>query len=85
MAKIVGGVGSSHVPSIGKAYDMGQQDEPDWKPLFDGYKPVRKWLADLKPDVAIVVYNDHGSSLFFDKYPTFAVGYLSKNAAATYT
>ena len=74
MARIVGGIGSSHVPSIGKAYDMGQQDEPDWKPLFDAYKPVRKWLAALKPDVAIVVYNDHGGSLFFDRYPTFAVG-----------
>jgi protocatechuate 4,5-dioxygenase beta chain len=58
---------------------MGQQEEPDWKPVFDTYKPVQKWLADLKPDVAIVVYNDHGSSMFFDKYPTFAIG-----AADTY-
>lgn len=74
MAKIVGAIGSSHVPSIGKAYDMGQQDEPDWKPLFDAYKPVQKWLTELKPDVAIVVYNDHGGSLFFDRYPTFAIG-----------
>ena len=74
MARIVGGIGSSHVPSIGKAYDMGQQDEPDWKPLFDAYIPVRKWLAEIRPDIAIVVYNDHGASLFFDKYPTFAVG-----------
>ena len=74
MAKIVGGIGSSHVPSIGKAYDMGQQEEADWKPLFDAYKPVRQWLAALKPDIAIVVYNDHGGSLFFDKYPTFAIG-----------
>ena len=74
MAKIVGGIGSSHVPSIGKAYDMGQQDEADWKPLFDAYKPVQQWLAALKPDIAIVVYNDHGGSLFFDKYPTFAIG-----------
>jgi hypothetical protein len=79
MAKIVGGIGTSHVPSIGKAYDMGQQEEPDWKPVFDTYKPVQKWLVDLKPDVAIVVYNDHGSSMFFDKYPTFAIG-----AADTY-
>jgi protocatechuate 4,5-dioxygenase beta chain len=79
MARIVGGIGSSHVPSIGKAYDMGQQDEPDWKPLFDAYIPVRNWLAEIRPDVAIVVYNDHGAGMFFDKYPTFAVG-----AADTY-
>ena len=74
MAKIIGGIGTSHVPSIGKAFDMGQQEEPDWKPVFDAYKPVQKWLADIKPDLAIVVYNDHGSSMFFDKYPTFAIG-----------
>ena len=74
MAKIIGGIGTSHVPSIGKAFDMGQQEEPDWKPVFDAYKPVQEWLAEIKPDIAIVVYNDHGSSMFFDKYPTFAIG-----------
>lgn len=75
MAKIVAGIGSSHVPSIGRAYDNKVQEEAAWKPLFDGYKPVKKWLKDeIKPDVAIVVYNDHGTDFFFDKYPTFAIG-----------
>ena len=74
MGTIVGGIGTSHVPSIGKAYDMGQQADPDWKPLFDAYKPVQKWLQELKPDVDIVLYKEHGSSMFFDKYPTVAIG-----------
>ncbi|CAM5408508.1 class III extradiol dioxygenase family protein [Eoetvoesiella caeni] len=75
MAKIVAGIGSSHVPSIGRAYDNKVQEEAVWKPLFDGYKPVKKWLKEeVKPDVAIVVYNDHGTDFFFDKYPTFAIG-----------
>jgi protocatechuate 4,5-dioxygenase beta chain len=75
MAKIVAGIGSSHVPSIGRAYDGDKQAEPTWKPLFDGYVPVKRWLEDeVKPDVAIVVYNDHGTDFFFDKYPTFAIG-----------
>lgn len=75
MAKIVAGIGSSHVPSIGRAYDNKVQEEAVWKPLFDGYKPVKKWLKEeIKPDVAIVVYNDHGTDFFFDKYPTFAIG-----------
>lgn len=75
MAKIVAGIGSSHVPSIGRAYDNKVQEEDAWKPLFDGYKPVKKWLKEeIKPDVAIVVYNDHGTDFFFDKYPTFAIG-----------
>lgn len=74
MAKIVGGIGTSHVPSIGGAYDKGKQNEPDWKPLFDAYVPVQEWLREIRPDVAIVVYNDHGGDFFFDKYPTFALG-----------
>jgi protocatechuate 4,5-dioxygenase beta chain len=74
MAKIVGGIGTSHVPSIGRAYDTGNTEDPAWKPLFDAYVPVQDWLDELKPDIAIVVYNDHGSEFFFDKYPTFAIG-----------
>ena len=75
MGKIVAGIGTSHVPSIGVAYDQGRTQEPAWKPLFDAYEPVKAWLRDeVKPDIAIVVYNDHGAEFFFDKYPTFAVG-----------
>jgi len=74
MARIVGGIGTSHVPSVGVAYDNGEQNSNAWKPLFDGYKPAREWLAEIKPDVAILVYNDHGCDFFFDKYPTFAIG-----------
>ena len=62
------------MPSVGPVVDRGRQDEPAWKPLFDAYVPVREWLSRLKPDVAIVVYNDHGADFSFDKYPTFALG-----------
>ena len=74
MGRIIAGIGTSHVPSIGAAYDRGKQATPAWRPLFDAYVPVREWLEELKPDVAIMVYNDHGADFFFDKYPTFAVG-----------
>ncbi|MCZ4316176.1 class III extradiol dioxygenase family protein [Comamonadaceae bacterium G21597-S1] len=74
MARIVAGIGTSHVPSIGGAYDRGKTGTPAWKPLFDAYVPVRQWLESLRPDVVIMVYNDHGADFFFDKYPTFAVG-----------
>jgi protocatechuate 4,5-dioxygenase, beta chain len=67
-------VGLSHVPSVGPVVDRGRQAEPAWKPLFDAYVPVREWLQKLKPDVAIIVYNDHGADFTFDKYPTFALG-----------
>lgn len=74
MAKIIGGMTTSHVPAIGGAIAKGLQGEPYWKPFFDGFLPVREWLADVKPDVAVVFYNDHGLNFFLDKMPTFAVG-----------
>ena len=74
MGRIVAGIGTSHVPSIGGAYDRGKTATPAWKPLFDAYVPVRAWLREQKVDVCIMVYNDHGADFFFDKYPTFAIG-----------
>jgi gallate dioxygenase len=74
MAKIIGGIGTSHVPTIGLAYDKKRQNDPAWMPLFENYKPVAKWLEDRLPDVLLFFYNDHANSFFFDCYPTFAVG-----------
>jgi protocatechuate 4,5-dioxygenase beta chain len=75
MATIVAGIGSSHVPNIGPAYDAKKFGEPDWKPLFDGYAPVKTRLAEVvKPDALIFVYNDHGSDFALDRVPTFAIG-----------
>ena len=79
MATIVGGITTSHVPAIGGAIAKGLQDAPYWKPFFDGFAPVRRWLAEVQPDTVVVLYNDHGLNFFLDKMPTFAVG-----AAATY-
>jgi len=74
MARIIGCICTSHVPTIGVAYDKGKQQDPAWKPLFDGYLPVAKWLAEQRADVLVMFYNDHCTSLFFDLYPTFALG-----------
>jgi len=74
MTELIGGYFTSHVPAIGGAIAKGMQNEPYWKPFFDGFPPIRKWLGEKKPDVAIVFYNDHGLNFFLDKMPTFAVG-----------
>jgi hypothetical protein len=74
MARIIGGIGTSHVPTIGVAYDKGRQDEPGWAPLFKGYLPVATWLAERKPDVLLFFYNDHMNGFFSDLFPTFAIG-----------
>jgi protocatechuate 4,5-dioxygenase beta chain len=74
MARIIGSITTSHVPAIGAAIAAGRQEEPYWKPFFDGFKPVHRWLETAQPDVAVVVHNDHGLNFFLDKMPTFAVG-----------
>jgi len=74
MAQIVGCVNTSHVPAIGKALALGLQDDPYWSPFFSGFPPIHEWLAEVKPDVAVVFYNDHGLNFFLDKMPTFAIG-----------
>ena len=79
MATIIGAVATSHIPGIGIALARQQQSEPYWKPFFDGYPPVNAWLERMRPDVAVVIYNDHGLNFFLDKMPTFAIG-----AAAEY-
>jgi len=74
MARLVGGVGTSHVPSIGAAIDHGKIRDPYWRRLFEGVLPARKWIDEVKPDVAIVIYNDHASRFALDMAPTFAIG-----------
>ncbi|HYA76032.1 MAG TPA: class III extradiol dioxygenase subunit beta [Burkholderiaceae bacterium] len=74
MGKIVAGVATSHVPAIGVAMDQGKVDEPYWRPVFRGYEKSRLWMAALRPDVAIVVYNDHATAFSLEVIPTFALG-----------
>ena len=74
MAKLVAGLTTSHVPAIGAALDNGKSAEPYWKRVFDGYLPSKKWLAETKPAVAILVYNDHASAFSLEVIPTFAIG-----------
>lgn len=79
MATIIGGLTTSHVPAIGRAIAQNLRADPYWKPFFDGFAPAHDWLAETRPDIAVVFYNDHGLNFFLDKMPTFAIG-----AAKTY-
>jgi len=74
VARIIAGVGSSHVPAIGAALDNGKTEEPYWKRVFSGFEKSKEWMAKTKPDVAIVVYNDHASAFSVEMIPTFALG-----------
>src|SRR5260370_42598946 len=74
VADIIAGVATSHVPAIGAAIDLGKTQEAYWAPLFKGYEASKKWIAEVKPDVIILVYNDHASAFSLEIIPTFALG-----------
>ena len=82
MAEIISGLATSHVPAIGAALDNGKAETPYWKPLFDGYKASQDYLKRLKPDVVILVYNDHASAFSLEIIPTFALGCAAEFAPA---
>lgn len=65
---------TSHVPAIGAAMDHGKTEEPYWKRIFDGYQWTRKWVKEEKPDVVILVYNDHATAFDASIIPTFVLG-----------
>ena len=74
MAKITASVYTSHVPAIGAALDLGKSGEPYWQPVFKGYDFSKHWMAENKPDVIFLVYNDHATAFSLDMIPTFAIG-----------
>jgi|TARA_B100000678_G_scaffold80131_1_gene66498 protocatechuate 4,5-dioxygenase beta chain len=74
MARITAGVASSHVPAIGVAVDLGKTQDEYWSSLFRGYEFTKQWIAEEKPDVVLLVYNDHASAFGLDMIPTFAIG-----------
>jgi hypothetical protein len=74
MAYISASVYTSHVPAIGVALDQGKTQEPYWQPLFKGYEFSKQWMQEAKPDVIILVYNDHATAFSLQMIPTFAIG-----------
>ena len=74
MARLTAGVFTSHVPAIGAAVDHGKTGDAYWQPLFQGYEFSRQWMQQQKPDVILLVYNDHASAFDLRMIPTFAIG-----------
>lgn len=82
MARIVGGIGASHSPTIGFAKDTGKHNDPAWKPIFDGFDAIRGWVHEKKIDVIFMIYNDHITSFFLDHYSAFVLGIDDSYVAA---
>ena len=74
MARITAGVATSHIPAIGATIDLGKSEDAYWQPVFAGYQWTKSWEVDQKPDVIILIYNDHASAFDMNIIPTFAIG-----------
>jgi protocatechuate 4,5-dioxygenase beta chain len=74
MARITAGIATSHIPAVGAALDTGKTAEPYWAPVFQGYEWAKDFIRTEKPDVIILVYNDHASAFDMKFIPTFAIG-----------
>lgn len=74
MAKIIGGIGASHSPTIGFAKDTKTRQDNGWTEVFDLFEPVTQWLEAKNPDVLLFIYNDHITSFSFDHYSPFVLG-----------
>ena len=46
MARLIAGMGTSHVPGVGAAMDNGKTHEDYWVELFKGFEPLRAWHAE---------------------------------------
>jgi len=82
MARITAGVATSHIPAVGAALDLGKTAEPYWQPVFAGYEPSKRWMQANRPDVIVLVYNDHASAFSLELIPTFAIGCAESFAPA---
>lgn len=82
MARIIGGIGASHSPTIGFAKDTGKHNDPAWKPIFDGFDVIRSWINEKKVDVLFMIYNDHVTSFFFNHYSAYVLGIDDRYVAA---
>ncbi len=54
MARIIGGIGTSHVPTIATAFDKGKKNHPHWKPPVKGYQAIRQGQASNTTDVLVL-------------------------------
>ena len=82
MARLTAGLTTSHIPAVGAAIDLGKTGEDYWKPVFAGYDWAKQFERDEKPDVVILVYNDHASAFDMRFIPTFAIGCADEFAIA---
>ena len=69
MARVIAGMGTSHVPGVGAAMDNGKTHEDYWQKLFAGFGPLRAWHREQRAT---------GSPLHHDEYMSWRLTDLAK-------
>ncbi len=84
MARLTAGIATSHVPLLGVGIDQGKMEQDYFRPIYAGYDWTKEWIAkpENRPDVVILVYNDHASAFDMNLIPTFAIGCAEEFAPA---
>ena len=66
VAFAVGAIGCTHVPAIGGAIAAARRTSPTGGRSSAASPPRASGSARVRPDVAMVIYNDHGLNFFLD-------------------
>ncbi|MDR7083275.1 protocatechuate 4,5-dioxygenase beta chain [Arthrobacter ginsengisoli] len=75
MAEIVAGIGISHVPALTPFLVTQEQLTPEERGSgVQAFFDAGEWLREQNPDVAVLIYNDHGAEMSLALVPTFLVG-----------
>jgi protocatechuate 4,5-dioxygenase beta chain len=69
MAELVAAVGVPHSPQYPAQYPKDGRNG-----MAQNYRAVKAELDAVKPDVIVVVANDHFNTFFLNNFPTFAIG-----------
>jgi aromatic ring-opening dioxygenase catalytic subunit (LigB family) len=73
MAKIVTAMASSHIPLPGQL-QLDPAPKEKKEKVFAGFAALRKVLLDARPDILIVIADEHFLTFFLDNMPTFCIG-----------
>ncbi|HZS02115.1 MAG TPA: hypothetical protein VFE37_25580 [Chloroflexota bacterium] len=66
-------IGVQHNPLLYRRFARAAE-QPAYQQARDGYEQMREQLAAARPDVLLVVANDHLNQWFMDNMPAFLIG-----------
>ncbi|MBP6897174.1 MAG: 2,3-dihydroxyphenylpropionate 1,2-dioxygenase [Pseudacidovorax sp.] len=72
MAEFVGAFAASHTPVMLNL--PGAVDDATRQRVYDAFKALGEAIAAVRPDVLVLVSDDHLHNFFLDNFPSFCIG-----------